>query len=191
MTSEALALQVERRIYLIRAEKVMLDYNLAALYGVPTKSLNLAVKRNAARFPNDFMFQLTRAEAEGLRLQIGTSNEPAALGIPGLRFHFETSKSRRGGRRYLPYVFTEQGVAMLSSVLNSERAVLVNVEIMRAFVKLRQMLASNAELSRRLDELESKYDRQFKVVFDAIRKLMSPPVRDRKEIGFRSRSVKK
>ena len=140
MTSEALALQVERRIYLIRAEKVMLDYDLAALYGVPTKSLNLAVKRNAARFPNDFMFQLTRAEAEGLRLQIGTSNEPAALGIPGLRFQNETSKSRRGGRRYLPYVFTEQEVAMLSSVLRSKRAVHVNIAIMRTFVRLREML---------------------------------------------------
>src|SRR2546429_5129387 len=118
------------------------------------------------QFPSDFMFQLTADEADILRYQIGTS------------------KKGRGGRRYLPYVFTEQGVAMLSSVLNSERAVLVNVEIMRVFVKLRQMLASNAELSRRLDELESKYDRQFKVVFDAIRKLMSPAVRDRKEIGL-------
>jgi len=127
----------------------------------------------STQFPSDFMFQLTADEADILRYQIGTS------------------KKGRGGRRYLPYVFTERGVAMLSSVLNSERAVLVNVEIMRAFVKLRQMLASNAELSRRLDELESKYDRQFKVVFDAIRKLMSPAVRDRKEIGFRSRSVKK
>jgi len=127
----------------------------------------------STQFPSDFMFQLMVDEADILRYQI------------------VTSKKGGGGRRYLPYVFTEQGVAMLSSVLNSERAVLVNVEIMRAFVKLRQLLASNAELSRRLDELESKYDRQFKVVFDAIRKLMSPAVRDRKEIGFRSRSVKK
>ena len=118
------------------------------------------------------MFQLTTDEADVLRYQIGTS------------------KKGRGGRRYLPYGFTEQGVAMLSTVLNSERAVLVNIEIMRAFVKLRQMLASNAELSRRVDELESKYDRKFKIVFDAIRQLMSPPVRDRKEIGFRSRPVK-
>ena len=118
------------------------------------------------------MFQVTTDEADVLRCQIGTS------------------KKGSGGRRYLPYVFTEQGVAMLSSVLNSERAVLVNIEIMRAFVNLRQMLASNAELSRRLDELESKYDKQFKTVFDAIRQLMTPPVRDSKEIGFRSRSVK-
>ena len=165
--------KIEKAIYLIRGEKVMLDRDLALLYGVETKMLNRAVKRNLKRFPSDFMFQLNADEADVLRYQVGTS------------------KKGRGGSRYLPYVFTEQGVAMLSSVLNSERAVLVNVEIMRAFVKLRQMLASNAELSRRLDELESKYDRQFKVVFDAIRKLMSPAVRDRKEIGFRSRSVKK
>ena len=125
-----------------RGEKVMLDRDLASLYGVETGALNRAVKRNHQRFPPDFMFQLTTDEADFLRCQI---------------------------RRFLPYVFTEQGVAMLSSVLNSERAVLVNIEIMRAFVKLRQMLASNAELSHRLDQLESKYDKQFKVVFDAMR----------------------
>ena len=165
--------KIEKAIYLIRGEKVMLDHDLALLYGVETKVLNRAVKRNLQRFPSDFMFQLTAEEADRLRCQIGTSNEG------------------RGGRRYLPYVFTEQGVAMLSSVLNSERAILVNIEIMRAFVKLRQMLASNAELSRRLDELESKYDKHFRVVFDAIRQLMATPARGRKEIGFRSRSVKK
>lgn len=150
----------------------MLDRDLADLYGVETKMLNRAVKRNLRRFPLDFMFQLSAEEASSLRYQIGTS------------------KNTRGGRRYLPYVFTEQGVAMLSTALNSERAVLVNIEIMRAFVKLRQMLASNSELSHRLDELEGKYDRQFKVVFDAIRQLMSPPVPARKQIGFRSRPVK-
>jgi hypothetical protein len=160
--------RIEKAIYLIRGEKVMLDRDLALLYEVGTKVLNRAVKRNRQRFPSDFMFQLTANEGDILRCQIGTSNEG------------------RGGRRYLPYVFTEQGVAMLSSVLNSERAILVNIEIMRAFVKLRQMLASNAELSRRLDELESKYDKQFKVVFDAIRQLMVKPARDRKKIGFRS-----
>jgi hypothetical protein len=165
--------RIESAIYLIRGEKVMLDRDLALLYEVETKVLNRAVKRNLQRFLSDFMFQLTAEEADRLRCQIGTSNEG------------------RGGRRYLPYVFTEQGVAMLSSVLNSERAILVNIEIMRAFVKLRQMLASNAELSRRLDELESKYDKQFRVVFDAIRQLMATPVRGRKEIGFRSRAVKK
>ena len=165
--------KIETAIYLIRGEKVMLDRDLALLYEVETKLLNRAVKRNLQRFPSDFMFQLTAEEADVLRCQIGTS------------------KKGRGGRRYFPYVFTEQGVAMLSSVLNSERAILVNIEIMRAFVKLREMLASNAELSRQLNELESKYDRQFRVVFDAIRQLMAMPVRNRKEIGFHSRSVKK
>jgi len=164
--------KIEKAIYLIRGEKVMLDRDLAGLYGVETKVLNRAVKRNLQRFPLDFMFQLTAEEVENLRCQIGTSS------------------SKHGGRRYLPYVFTEQGVAMLSTVLNSERAVLVNIEIMRAFVNLRQMLASNTELSRRLDELESKYDKQFRVVFVAIRQLMAVP-RKRKEIGFRLRSSKK
>jgi len=140
------------------------------LYGVETKILNKAVKRNLQRFPLDFMFQLTQDEAESLRFQIGTSNKG------------------RGGRRYLPYVFTEQGVAMLSTVLNSERAITVNIEIMRAFVKLRQLFVSNTELASRLDELESKYDKQFKIVFVAIRHLMEKQVKDRKEIGFRSRS---
>ena len=129
--------KIEKVIYLIRGEKVMLDRDLASLYDVETKVLNRAVKRNLKRFPLDFMFQLTAEEAENLRCQIGTSS------------------LRHGGRRYFPYVFTEQGVAMLSTVLNSERAVLVNIEIMRAFVKLRQMLTSNTELARRLDELES------------------------------------
>ena len=165
--------KIEKAIYLIRGEKVMLDRDLALLYQVNTKTLNRAVKRNLKRFPLDFMFQLTTDEADVLRYQIGTS------------------KKGRGGRRYLPYVFTEQGVAMLSSVLNSERAVLVNIEIMRAFVKLRQLLASNSELSCRLDELESKYDKQFRVVFVAIRQLMATPIRDSKEIGFRSRAGKK
>jgi ORF6N domain len=158
--------RIEKAIYLIRGDKVMLDSDLAELYGVETKLLNRAVKRNLKRFPADFMFQLSAEEASDLRCQFGSS------------------KTHRGGRRYLPYVFTEQGVAMLSSVLHSDRAVSVNIEIMRAFVRIRQMLASNVELSRRLDELESKYNRQFKVVFDAIRQLMSPPPRNRKQIGF-------
>jgi hypothetical protein len=160
--------KIEKAIYLIRGEKVMLDRDLASLYEVETGALNRQVKRNLQRFPADFMFQLTTDESNSLRCQIGIS------------------KRGRGGRRFLPYVFTEQGVAMLSSVLNSERAILVNIEIMRAFVKLRQLLASNAELSRRLDELESKYDKQFRVVFEAIRQLMATPARDRKAIGFRS-----
>jgi len=160
--------RIENSIYLIRGEKVMLDRDLAKLYDVTTAAFNQAVRRNRDRFPEDFMFQLMPAEVAQLnRSQIVIGSE------------------RHRDPRFRPYAFTEHGVAMLSSVLRSKRAITVNIEIMRAFVKLRQMLASNAELSRRLDELESKYDRQFKVVFNAIRELMSPVVRDRKEIGFR------
>ena len=159
---------IEKKILLIRGEKVMLDADLAELYQVETFNLNKAVKRNIDRFPQDFMFQLTKQEADSLRFQIGMSKTEG-----------------RGGRRYLPYVFTEHGVAMLSTVLNSERAVKVNIEIMRAFVRLRQMLASNAELARKLDALEKKYDAQFKVVFDAIRELMRPLEPKKKKIGFR------
>ena len=165
--------RIESVIFFIRGEKVMVDSDLAELYGVETKALNRAVKRNLKRFPVDFMFQLTAEEAATLRCQTGTSK-------PG-----------RGGRRYLPNVFTEQGVAMLSSVLNSERSVMVNVEIMRAFVRLRQMLASDADLARKLNQLESKYERQFRVVFDAIRQLMSPSVTKTKPIGFRPKVLKK
>jgi hypothetical protein len=166
--------KIEKAIYLIRGEKVMLDRDLAKLYDVTTASLNQAVRRNRERFPADFMFQLTSTEvAELNRSQIVIGSE------------------KHRDPRSRPYAFTEQGIAMLSSVLRSKRAISVNVEIMRAFVKLRQILASNSELSRRLYELESKYDKQFRVVFTAIRQLMARPVRDRKEIGFRSRSVKK
>jgi ORF6N domain len=173
--------RIEKSIYLIRGEKVMVDRDLAGLYGVSTKGFNQAVKRHRDRYPPDFMFQLTKHEAREWWLAVNANR---------LRSQFVTLK-RGQHLKYRPYAFTEHGILMLSSVLNSERAIQVNIEIMRAFVKLRQMLSSNAELSRRLDELESKYDRQLKIVFDAIRQLMSPPVRDRKEIGFRSRSVKK
>jgi hypothetical protein len=158
--------RIEQAILLIRSQKVMLDADLAALYEVQTKQLVRAVKRNVSRFPIDFMFQLTEDEFENLRCQIGTS-------------------SQWGGRRYPPYAFTEQGVAMLSSVLRSERAVQVNIEIMRAFVRLRRILASHADLARKLESLERKYDTQFKVVFDAIRQLMIPPAPKRRPIGFR------
>jgi len=157
--------RIERSILLIRGHKVILDADLATLYGVETKQLVRAVKRNLPRFPDDFMFQLNDEESENLR------------------FHFGTS-SQWGGRRYPPYAFTEQGVAMLSSVLRSKRAVQVNIEIMRTFVRLRRMLASNKELARRLDALEKKYDAQFKVVFDAIRELMKPPEPKKRPIGF-------
>jgi hypothetical protein len=160
--------RIESRILLIRSHKVMLDSDLAGLYGVPTKALVQAARRNKERFPQDFMFQLSAPEFRILRSQTVTSNRG------------------RGGRRYAPYAFTEQGVAMLSSVLRSKRAVLVNIQIMRTFVRLRRLLASNAELHRRLDELERKYDKQFKVVFDAIRELMEPPEKPSKRIGFHS-----
>jgi phage regulator Rha-like protein len=160
---------IERRIYLIRGHKVMLDSDLAALYQVPTKSLNLAVRRNQDRFPEDFMFQVSQDEMESLRFQIETSNEG------------------RGGRRYLPYAFTEQGVAMLSSVLRSKRAVHVNIAIMRAFVRLRELLATNRDLAAKIDALEKKYeqhDATIKQVFEAIRQLMAPNPH-RRQIGFR------
>jgi hypothetical protein len=151
----------------------MFDRDLAALYGVTTSALKQAVRRNSERFPHDFMFVLSQSEFDDWRSQIVISN------------------SDRKGLRYAPMAFTEQGVAMLSSVLRSKRAIFVNVEIMRSFVRLRQMLVSNTELARKLEELEGKYDRQFKVVFDAIRQLMSPPLPRRKQIGFHSRSVRK
>ena len=159
--------RIEKAIYLIQGEKVILDSDLAILYGVETRSLIQAIKRNIRRFPKNFMFQLTKDEFSSLRSQ------------------FVISKGK-GGRRSLPYAFTEHGVIMAANVLNSERAVQASVEVVNAFIRLRQMLASNVELSRRLDDLESKYDRQFKVVFDAIRQLMSPPLPGRKQIGFRS-----
>lgn len=159
--------RVERRIFLIRGHRVMLDSDLARLYGVSTGRLNQQVRRNLTRFPPDFMLQLTPDEVESLRLQN------------------VISKRSRGGRRYAPLVFTEQGVAMLSSVLNSERAVQVNIAIMRAFVRLREMLATHKDLARRLNEMERKYDAQFKVVFEAIRELMTPPTPPRRQVGFR------
>ena len=157
--------RIDRSIYVIRGQKVMLSSDLAALYDVQTRALNQAVRRNLDRFPGDFMFQLTPREFRNLKSQFVTS-------------------SWGGARRSRPYAFTEQGVAMLSSVLNSPRAVQVNIEIMRAFVRLRQVLASHADLARKLAALESKYDAQFRVVFDAIRELMTPLEPPRKRIGF-------
>lgn len=162
---------IEKKIYVIRGKKVMLDSDLAELYGIETKMLIRAVKRNIERFPSDFMFQLNKEEFETLR------------------FHFGTSK-QRGGRRYLPYVFTEQGVAMLSSVLRSERAIQVNIAIMRAFVKLREIVMSHKELAKKIKQLEKKYDAQFKIVFDAISKIMEVPVKKQRKIGFRVENKK-
>ena len=160
---------IERRIYLIRGFKVMLDSDLAELYESNTGALNQAVKRNISRFSDDFMFQLTEEETASLKSQ------------------FVISKEGRGGRRRsLPFAFTEQGIAMLSSVLNSERAVEVNIAIMRTFVHLRRMLLSNEELNRKINKLEQQYDENFKVVFTALRKLMTVPDKPRRQIGFKT-----
>lgn len=152
-------------IHVLRGQRVLLDIDLAGLYGVETKALVRAVQRNRSRFPEDFMFQLTSEEFDALR-------------------EMQRNAQTWGGRRYAPYAFTEQGVAMLSSVLRSDRAVAVNIEIMRVFVRVRAMLESHMELAQRLDELESKYDSQFRVVFDAIRQLVVPPEPKKNPIGF-------
>jgi hypothetical protein len=157
--------RIENRIYFLRGQKVMFSMHLAELYEVEPRALVQAVKRNAERFPPDFMFQLSKAEFENLKSQIVTS-------------------SWGGLRRAAPYAFTEQGVAMLSSVLNSKRAVQVNIEIMRAFVRLREIMLTHKDLARKLEALEKKYDAQFKVVFDAIRQLMTPPGPKKRKIGF-------
>jgi phage regulator Rha-like protein len=159
--------RIERSILLIRGEKVMLDADLAEIYGVTTKVLNQAVKRNAIRFPEDFMFRLTATEADELN-----------------RSQFVTSSQKHRDPRFPPFAFTEHGALMLANVLSSKRAALTSVQVVRAFVRLRQMLASNAELARKMAALEKKYDAQFKMVFDAIRQLMTPPEPKRREIGF-------
>jgi hypothetical protein len=156
---------IQRQITIIRGEKVMLDRDLAELYGVETKQLKRAVRRNMDRFPPDFMFELTKAEYDALRYQFGTL--------------------KRGEHsKYLPIVFTEQGVAMLSSVLNSKQAIEVNILIMRAFMQLRQMISSHKDLLRKVEEMEKKYDEQFQVVFEAIKQLMTPPEKPKRKIGF-------
>jgi ORF6N domain-containing protein len=160
--------RIEQTIRIFRGHRVMLDTDLAELYGVTVGRLNEAVKRNADRFPSDFMFQLTKPEVENLKSQIAISS------------------SEWGGRRHAPYAFTEQGVAMLSSVLRSRRAIQVNIAIMRTFVRLREMISSNKVLARRLNELEKKYEAQFRVVFDAIRELMAEPESRPRRIGFKT-----
>ncbi|MGB2622186.1 MAG: ORF6N domain-containing protein [Candidatus Acidiferrum sp.] len=160
---------ISQKIFFVRGSRIMLDADLARLYGVATKNLNKAVKRNASRFPSDFMFQLSPKDLQSLRFQTGTSNPV------------------RGGRRYAPYAFTEQGVAMLSSVLRSSRAVQVNVAIMRTFVSLREMLATHEELRRKIDAMEKRYDARFQAVFETIRQMLETPVRVKKAIGFHAR----
>ena len=165
MSKTVVVEQIEQKIYFVRGMKVMLDYDLAPLYGIEAKYLKRAVKRNLSRFPRDFMVKLTEQEYDSLRCQIGTL--------------------KRGQHaKYLPYAFTEQGIAMLSSVLNSERAIQVNIAIIRAFVKLREILLTHKELSRKLDELEKKYDAKFRVVFEAIRRLMKEEEKPKAPIGF-------
>ena len=163
-----LAEVIEKKILLLRGQKVILDKDLATLYGVETFNLNKAVKRNLDRFPSDFMFQLLEGEFKNLIFQDGIS-----------------SGAQWGGIRKLPYAFTEQGVAMLSSVLRSKKATQVNIEIMRAFVKLRELLSTHKDLARKLEEIEKKYDSQFRIVFEAIRKLMLPQEKPKRQIGFK------
>ncbi len=172
MNKEIIPIQrIAQSILVLRGQKVMLDYDLATLYGVEARVLNQAVNRNRGRFPSDFMCQLSAEEAERLIFQFGISKG-------------------RGGRRHLPHAFTEQGVAMLSSVLNGERAVKVNIAIMRAFVRLREVLETNRELARKFDELEKrvgKHDEKIDAILEAIRQLMAPPTKPRREIGFHVR----
>jgi hypothetical protein len=167
--------RLQQCIYLIRKHKVMFDADLAKLYEVQTKALVRAVNRNIERFPSDFMFHLTKSEYESF-----------------LRCQFGTSKQGRGGRRYLPYVFTEQGIAMLSGVLGSRRAIEVNIAIMRTFVKIREILASNELLRHKIESMERKYDEQFKAVFEVLKRMLAEPGKPEKPFGFhRTKSLKK
>ena len=184
--------QIAKAIHWVRGEKVLLDFDLATLYGVPTKTLNQAVKRNATRFPEDFMFQLSAEETRFLRSQfvIAKSQTVDNQWILPNWSQFVTSSRKHRGQIYRPYAFTEQGVAMLSSVLNSERAVKVNIAIMRAFVKLRQTLETSRELTHKFSELEKrvgKHDEEIGAILEAIRQLMAPPEKPRREIGFHVR----
>jgi phage regulator Rha-like protein len=179
---------IQNRIYEVRGERVLLDKDLADLYEVPTKSLNLAVKRNIKRFPADFMFQLTKEEFESLRFQIETSNNS---GNP-LRFQSETSKGR-GGTRYLPYAFTEQGVAMLSGILNSDKAISMNIAIMRAFVEIRRIVLQQGDIKEQLKAIQERigeHDTQLSAIYDAIENLLDDKAakrkwEDRERIGFK------
>ena len=180
--------RIERKILLLRGEKVMLDFDLAELYGVETKVLNQAVKRNLERFPADFMFQVSKEEAKLIsRSQFVTLSDEFSRKSSenGTNSRSQIVTLKHGANiKYRPYAFTKQGVAMLSSVLRSDRAIQVNLAIMRTFVQLRQMMSSNADLSRKIVVLEGKYDKQFRVVFDAIRGLMKEKKKPKREIGF-------
>src|SRR5438093_10394642 len=175
---------VAQLVFFIRGEKVLLDADLAMLYGVEPRVLNQAVARNRKRFPADFMFQVSASEYDALTSQIVISDKDDARGAPALRSQIVISKKGRGGRRYRPYAFTEQGVAMLSSVLRSAHAVEVNIAIMRTFVQLRRLMDTNRDLARKIEALEKKYDEQFAVVFEAIKQLITPPEPPKRRIGF-------
>jgi phage regulator Rha-like protein len=171
---------IEQRIFMIRGQKVMLDFHLAEIYGVPTKSLNLAVRRNINRFPSDFVFKITKDEFDQVK--------------EFLRFQSETSNSGRGGRRYLPYAFTEHGAIMLASVLNSPRAVQASIYVVRAFVRLREFLSTHKELAQKLTELErriGKHDKAIQAIVETIRQLMRPPEKPKRKIGFRVEEKRK
>jgi len=179
---------IQNRIYDIRGERVMLDRDLAALYETETKALNLAVKRNLKRFPRDFMFQLTKEEYESLRFQIETSKNSDTT-----RLQIETSKGGRGGTRYLPYAFTEQGVAMLSGILNSDKAISMNIAIMRAFVEVRRVLLQQSDLKTQLKEIKERlgeHDEQLNQIYDTIENLLDEKAEEnkwneRERIGFK------
>jgi len=178
--------RVVSKIFLIRSKKVMLDKDLADLYGVETKVLNQAVKRNLERFPADFMFQLNKQEAEIWKSQIEISNLRHQIGTSSLRSQIVTLKNGRGQHiKYLPYVFTEQGVAMLSSVLNSKRAIQVNIQIIRTFTQLRELLMTNKELRIKIENMEKKYDTKLKRVFDVLKQLLMQENKPKNQIGFR------
>jgi hypothetical protein len=171
--------ELAQLVFFVRGEKVMFDADIAKLYGVTTKALNQAMSRNKARFPEDFAFRLSREEFDGLRSQIVTASGNRS----GMRSQIVTASKRNIGA--LPYAFTEQGVAMLSSVLRSSRAVEVNIAIMRTFVQLRKLMDSNRDLARKIEALEKKYDEQFSVVFEAIKRLIAPPDPPKRQIGFK------
>jgi hypothetical protein len=183
--------QVERLIYLVRGQRVVLDQDLAALYGVTTKRFNEQIRRNRRRFPPDFMFKMTREEYENLRSQFATSRNPIEIGTgenQSLRSQFATLKTGRGKhRKYLPNLFTEHGAIMAASVLNSPKAVEMSIFVVRAFVRLRELLSTHHQLAAKLDELEGKlstHDEQIVVLFEAIRQLMDEPVPEKRRIGF-------
>jgi hypothetical protein len=182
--------RITQSILVLRGQKVMLDYDLATLYGVEARVLNQAVKRNASRFPVDFMFQISAEEMEKVSQVVTPPAQERTEKKVTNSSQFVTSSSKYRGKRYRPYAFTEQGVAMLSSVLNSERAVKVNIAIMRAFVRLREVLETNRELAQKFNELEKrvgKHDEKIDAILEAIRQLMAPPTKPRREIGFHVR----